>query len=155
MILTTYGRSSGFCVDPIEKSRSPTSIPVRRCCRLVRLAATCRANSAKTGTFPNRKRWIACQTRPVPDQIARAAVAKGAMSVAFTYNDPVIFAEYAMDTADACKQAGIKTVAVTAGYIHKEPRADFFAKMDAANVDLKDLANSSICGLPRRTFSRC
>ncbi len=57
--------------------------------------------------------------------------------MAFTYNDPVIFAEYALDTADACHALGIKTVAVTAGYIHAEPRREFFAKMDAANVDLK------------------
>ena len=57
--------------------------------------------------------------------------------MAFTYNDPVIFAEYAMDTADACHALGLKTVAVTAGYIAPEPRREFFAKMDAANVDLK------------------
>jgi pyruvate formate lyase activating enzyme len=73
-----------------------------------------------------------------PERIAAArAKASGCKSVAFTYNDPVIFAEYAMDTADACHALGIKTVAVTAGYIHAEPRREFYAKMDAANVDLK------------------
>jgi pyruvate formate lyase activating enzyme len=72
-----------------------------------------------------------------PQRIAEAALASGAASVAFTYNDPVIFAEYAMDTADACHALGIKTVAVTAGYIHAEPRRVFFDCMDAANVDLK------------------
>jgi pyruvate formate lyase activating enzyme len=72
-----------------------------------------------------------------PDEIARAAEESGCKSVAFTYNDPVIFAEYAMDTADACHARGIQTVAVTAGYIHAEPRREFYAKLDAANVDLK------------------
>jgi pyruvate formate lyase activating enzyme len=72
-----------------------------------------------------------------PLAIARAAVESGCRSVAFTYNDPVIFAEYAMDAADACREAGILTVAVTAGYISPEPRREFYAKMDAANVDLK------------------
>jgi pyruvate formate lyase activating enzyme len=72
-----------------------------------------------------------------PEGIAQIALARGCKSVAFTYNDPVIFAEYAMDTADACRALGIQSVAVTAGYIHAEPRRDFYAKMDAANVDLK------------------
>jgi pyruvate formate lyase activating enzyme len=72
-----------------------------------------------------------------PEAIAKAARDSGAKSVAFTYNDPVIFAEYAMDTADACHAAGVQTVAVTAGYIHAAPRREFFARMDAANVDLK------------------
>src|SRR5207248_6652925 len=72
-----------------------------------------------------------------PDAIAAAAKRAGAASVAFTYNDPTIFAEYAMDAADACHALGIHTVAVTAGYIHAEPRAEMYAKIDAANVDLK------------------
>jgi pyruvate formate lyase activating enzyme len=75
--------------------------------------------------------------RASPEAIARAAADSGSASVAFTYNDPVIFAEYAMDAADACRAAGVKTVAVTAGYISPEPRREFYAKMDAANVDLK------------------
>jgi hypothetical protein len=72
-----------------------------------------------------------------PDMIAQAAIQLGCKSVAFTYNDPVIFAEYAMDIADACHARGVQTVAVTAGYMHAEPRREFYAKMDAANVDLK------------------
>jgi pyruvate formate lyase activating enzyme len=72
-----------------------------------------------------------------PEAIARAAQEAGATSVAFTYNDPTIFTEYAMDTADACHALGIKTVAVTAGYIYPEPRRELYAKIDAANVDLK------------------
>jgi pyruvate formate lyase activating enzyme len=72
-----------------------------------------------------------------PQAIALAAETSNCTSVAFTYNDPVIFAEYAIDTAHACHERGIHTVAVTAGYIHAEPRQEFYSVMDAANVDLK------------------
>ncbi|OGT12260.1 MAG: AmmeMemoRadiSam system radical SAM enzyme, partial [Gallionellales bacterium RIFCSPLOWO2_12_FULL_59_22] len=84
-----------------------------------------------------------------PEAIARAAAEHGCKSVAFTYNDPIVFAEYAMDTADACHEHGIKTVAVTAGYIHEQPRREFFAKMDAANIDLKGFTDEfyvRLCG---------
>ncbi|HAY27268.1 MAG TPA: AmmeMemoRadiSam system radical SAM enzyme, partial [Candidatus Accumulibacter sp.] len=84
-----------------------------------------------------------------PQGIAGAAVAYGAQSVAFTYNDPVIFAEYAIDTALACHERGIRTVAVTAGYIHPEPAREFFAVMDGANVDLKAFTDDfyfRLCG---------
>jgi len=84
-----------------------------------------------------------------PEAIAKAAVDGGCKSVAFTYNDPVIFAEYAMDTADACRARGVKTVAVTAGYMHAQARREFYAKMDAANVDLKAFTDEfyvKLCG---------
>jgi pyruvate formate lyase activating enzyme len=89
------------------------------------------------------------QERASPAAIAEAAVAAGCRSVAFTYNDPVIFLEYAVDTAQACHERGIKTVAVTAGYICEEPRAEFFRHMDAANVDLKAFSEQfyhKLCG---------
>jgi pyruvate formate lyase activating enzyme len=89
------------------------------------------------------------QDEASPEVIAAAAVKLGCKSVAFTYNDPVIFAEYAMDIADRCHEKGVKTVAVTAGYIHAAPRREFYAKMDAANVDLKGFTDDfywKICG---------
>ena len=137
MILTTYGRSSGFCVDPIEKKPLAHFYPGSSVLSFGTAGCNLSCKFCQNWDISKSKEMDRLSDQASPDQIARAAVAKGAMSVAFTYNDPVIFAEYAMDTADACKQAGIKTVTVTAGYIHKEPRADFFAKMDAANVDLK------------------
>jgi pyruvate formate lyase activating enzyme len=84
-----------------------------------------------------------------PDTIAQAAVKLGCASVAFTYNDPVIFAEYAMDIADACRARGVNSVAVTAGYMPEAPRREFYAKMDAANVDLKAFTDDfywRVCG---------
>ena len=90
-----------------------------------------------------------------PDEIARAAETAGCKSVAFTYNDPVIFAEYAIDVADACHARGVQTVAVTAGYIHAEPRREFYAKMDAANVDLKAFTDEFYFKLAARASSPC
>lgn len=72
-----------------------------------------------------------------PEKIVELAKSLGCKSVAFTYNDPVIFFEYAVDTAKLCRDNGIKTVAVTAGYINPEPRKEFFTYMDAVNIDLK------------------
>jgi len=77
------------------------------------------------------------QSRAYPDAIAEAAAGAGCTSVAFTYNDPVIFLEYAVDTARACHERGVRTVAVSAGYITPAARPRFFADMDAANIDLK------------------
>ena len=137
MILTTYGRSSGFCLDPIEKKPLAHFYPGSSVLSFGTAGCNLSCKFCQNWDISKSKEMDRLADQASPQQIARAAVRHGAKSVAFTYNDPVIFAEYAMDTADACRAAGIKTVAVTAGYIHAQPRADFFAKMDAANVDLK------------------
>ncbi len=137
LVLTTYGRSSGFCIDPIEKKplnhvhpgTSVLSFGTAGCnlgCRF------CQNHDISKARLMDR-----LQDEASPDAIAAAAQAWGCTSVAYTYNDPVIFAEYAIDTALACHERGLLNVAVTAGYIGDEARRDFFAVMDAANVDLK------------------
>ena len=137
MILTTYGRSSGFCLDPIEKKPLSHFYPGSSVLSFGTAGCNLSCKFCQNWDISKSKEMDRLSDQASPEQIARAAVAHRASSVAFTYNDPVIFAEYAMDTADACRQVGVKTVAVTAGYIHATPRADFYAKMDAANVDLK------------------
>ena len=137
MILTTYGRSSGFCLDPIEKKPLAHFYPGTSVLSFGTAGCNLSCKFCQNWDISKSKEMDRLADQASPQQIARAAVRHGAKSVAFTYNDPVIFAEYAMDTADACRAVGIKTVAVTVGYIHAQPRADFFAKMDAANVDLK------------------
>jgi pyruvate formate lyase activating enzyme len=85
----------------------------------------------------------------MPERLAEAAVDLACRSVAFTYNDPVIFLEYAIDVAEACRAVGVKSVAVTAGYVDPEPRAEFFRAMDATNVDLKGFTERfyrEVCG---------
>jgi len=137
MVLTTYGRSSGFCVDPIEKKPLNHFYPGSSVLSFGTAGCNLACKFCQNWDISKSREMDLLQSQASPEAIARSAASLGCKSVAFTYNDPVIFIEYAMDTADACHALGIQTVAVTAGYIHPEPRRDFFAKMDAANVDLK------------------
>ena len=137
MLLTTYGRSSGFCVDPIEKKPLAHFYPGSRVLSFGTAGCNLSCKFCQNWDISKSREIDRLADRASPEAIARAAQAASCKSVAFTYNDPVIFAEYAMDAADACHALGIQTVAVTAGYIHDAPRRAFFAKMDAANVDLK------------------
>jgi pyruvate formate lyase activating enzyme len=149
LVLTTYGRSSGFCVDPIEKK------PLNHFLPGTPILSFGTAGCNLTCTFCQN--WDISKAREIdrlnqlvtPEAIARAALKTGSRSVAFTYNDPVIFLEYAVDTAKACHAVGVKTVAVTAGYIMPEARREFYAHMDAANVDLKAFSEDfyrTLCG---------
>lgn len=137
MILTTYGRSSGFCIDPIEKKPLNNFYPGSSVFSFGTAGCNLACKFCQNWDISKSHDMDSLMDRAAPETIAKAARDHGCKSVAFTYNDPVIFAEYAMDTADACHALGLKTVAVTAGYIHEQPRREFFAKMDAANVDLK------------------
>jgi pyruvate formate lyase activating enzyme len=137
MVLTTYGRSSGFCVDPIEKKPLNHFYPGSAILSFGTAGCNLACKFCQNWDISKSKDMDKLADQASPQAIARAALEYGCRSVAFTYNDPVIFAEYAMDVADACREQGIATVAVTAGYIHAAPRREFYAKMDAANVDLK------------------
>ena len=137
MVLTTYGRSSGFCVDPIEKKPLNHFYPGSSVLSFGTAGCNLACKFCQNWDISKSREMDRLVDQASPEAIALAAKAANATSVAFTYNDPTIFAEYAMDTADACHALGIKTVAVTAGYIYPDPRRDFYAKIDAANVDLK------------------
>ncbi len=137
MVLTTYGRSSGFCIDPVEKKPLNHFYPGSSILSFGTAGCNLACKFCQNWDISKSKNMDTLADAAMPEAIARAAKQAGCKSVAFTYNDPVIFAEYAMDIADACHDIGIKTVAVTAGYIHDAPRREFYAKMDAANVDLK------------------
>jgi AmmeMemoRadiSam system radical SAM enzyme/AmmeMemoRadiSam system protein B/AmmeMemoRadiSam system protein A len=137
MISTTYGRSTGFCVDPIEKKPLNQFYPGTAVLSFGTAGCNLSCQFCQNWTM-SRSRDVdaACETAD-PETIARAAQKLGCRSVAFTYNDPIVFAEYAMDTARACHDLGVKTVAVTSGYITATAREAFFQHIDAANVDLK------------------
>ena len=137
MVLTTYGRSSGFCVDPIEKKPLNQFYPGSSVLSFGTAGCNLACKFCQNWDISKSRNFDKLADQASPEDIARYAERCGCKSVAFTYNDPVIFAEYAMDVADACHARNIKAVAVTAGYIHAQPRRDFFAKMDATNVDLK------------------
>jgi pyruvate formate lyase activating enzyme len=137
MILTTYGRSSGFCIDPIEKKPLNHFYPGTSVLSFGTAGCNLACKFCQNWDISKSRDMDSLMDQASPETIAAEALKFGCKSIAFTYNDPVIFAEYAMDVADACHALDVKAVAVTAGYIHAQPRRDFYAKMDAANVDLK------------------
>lgn len=141
MILTTYGRSSGFCVDPIEKKPLNHFYPGSSVFSFGTAGCNLACKYCQNWDISKSKDMDRLMDAATPEQIAQRAKDMGCLSVAYTYNDPVIFAEYAMDTATACRALGVKSVAVTAGYMHKEPTLEFYAHMDAANVDLKSMSD--------------
>ena len=141
MVLTTYGRSSGFCIDPIEKKPLNHFFPGSAVFSFGTAGCNLACKFCQNWDISKSREMDRLMDEASPERIAEVAVETGCRSVAFTYNDPVIFAEYALDTADACHARGVQTVAVTAGYIHAEPRREFYSKMDAANVDLKGFSD--------------
>ena len=149
MVLTTYGRSSGFCIDPIEKKPLNQFYPGSSVFSFGTAGCNLACKFCQNWDISKSREMDTLMDQASPEKIAKTAHELGCKSVAYTYNDPVIFAEYAMDTADACRELGIQSVAVTAGYIGTEARRDFYAKMDAANVDLKGFTDEfyvKLCG---------
>jgi pyruvate formate lyase activating enzyme len=142
LVLTTHGRSSGFCVDPIEKKPLNHFLPGSSVFSFGTAGCNLACKFCQNWDISKSREMDRLMDAASPERIAEVARETGCASVAFTYNDPVIFAEYALDAADACRALGVKTVAVTAGYIHPEPRRAFFDTMDAANIDLKGFSES-------------
>ena len=137
IVLTSYGRASGYCIDPIEKKPLNHFLPGTPVLSFGTAGCNLACRFCQNWDISKSKEIDTLADEASPDAIARAAQRLGCRSVAFTYNDPVIFHEYAIDVADACRERGIKAVAVTAGYICPEPRVEFYDHMDAANIDLK------------------
>jgi pyruvate formate lyase activating enzyme len=137
IVLTTYGRSSGFCIDPIEKKPLNHFLPGTPILSFGTAGCNLACKFCQNWDISKSREIDTLADEASPETIARAARRLGCRSVAFTYNDPVIFMEYAIGVAQACHEYGIKAVAVTAGYICDEPRREFYNYMDAANVDLK------------------
>jgi pyruvate formate lyase activating enzyme len=136
-VLTTYGRSSGFCVDPIEKKPLNHFLPGSPVLSFGTAGCNLACKFCQNWDISKSREIDTLTDAASPERIAEVAVELGCRSVAFTYNDPVIFHEYAIDVADACRARGLASVAVTAGYQNAAPRAEFYRHMDAANVDLK------------------
>jgi pyruvate formate lyase activating enzyme len=149
IVLTTYGRSSGFCVDPIEKKPLNHFLPGTPVLSFGTAGCNLACKFCQNWDISKSREWDTLADAASPETIARAAQSLGCRSVAYTYNDPVIFMEYAIDVAQACREHGIKSVAVTAGYMAPEPRREFYRYMDAANVDLKGFTEDfyfKVCG---------
>ncbi len=137
IVLASYGRSSGFCVDPVEKKPLNHFLPGTPVLSFGTAGCNLACRFCQNWDISKSREIDTLSSSASPETLAAAAVRTGCRSVAFTYNDPVIFMEYAMDVADACREVGIKAIAVSAGYMNAAPRAEFYMHMDAANIDLK------------------
>ena len=137
VVLTSYGRSSGFCVDPVEKKPLNHFLPGSAVLSFGTAGCNLACKFCQNWDISKSRETDTLADRASPDELARVAVEMNCRSVAFTYNDPTIFWEYAADIADACHERGIKAIAVTAGYMCAGPRAEFYHHIDAVNVDLK------------------
>ena len=147
--LVSYGRSSGFCVDPIEKKPLNHFYPGSGVLSFGTAGCNLACKFCQNWDTTKSREMDVMADRASPQQLTQAALETGCRSIAFTYNDPIIFMEYALDVAAACREHDIRTVAVTAGYIDPEPRVEFFQAVDAANVDLKAFTDRfyyKICG---------
>jgi pyruvate formate lyase activating enzyme len=137
IVLTSFGRSSGYCVDPIEKKPLAHFLPGTPVLSFGTAGCNLACRFCQNWDISKSREIDTLSDEAPPERIAVAARALGCRSVAFTYNDPVVFLEYAVATAEACRAAGVRSVAVTAGYVCEAPRRELFGAMDAANVDLK------------------
>ena len=149
LVLTTWGRSSGFCIDPIEKKPLSHFLPGTAVLSFGTAGCNLTCRFCQNSSISKSRQADTLAERAHPEQLADAALSAGCRSVAYTYNDPIIFLEYAVDVAKACRERGIRNVAVTAGYVCDEPRRELFEHMDAANVDLKAFTErfySKLCG---------
>ena len=147
--LFSYGRSSGFCVDPIEKKPLNHFLPGTSVLSFGTAGCNLACSFCQNWDMSKSREMDTLADRASPEDLAHAARRLGCSSVAFTYNDPVVFMEYAIDTAQACRELGVRSVAVTAGYMCAEPRAELYRHLDAANVDLKAFTERfyyKVCG---------
>ncbi|MEF8793349.1 AmmeMemoRadiSam system radical SAM enzyme [Thiohalorhabdus sp.] len=137
VVLTTYGRSSGFCIDPIEKKPLNHFLPGTSVLSFGTAGCNLACKFCQNWDMSKSRQMDTLADQAEPELVAYMAERLGAHSIAFTYNDPIIFHEYAIDIAKACRQRGIRTVGVSSGYVSPGPREEFYAHMDAVNIDLK------------------
>ncbi len=157
--LTTYGRSWGFCIDPIEKKPLNHFLPGTPVLSFGTAGCNLACKFCQNWDISQVARdGQLADARAARADRARAARQLGCRSVAFTYNDPVIFLEYAIDVAHACREPGASEDGRGHGRLHhaSEPRAEFYRHMDAANVDLKAFTERLLqASLRTAACSRC
>jgi pyruvate formate lyase activating enzyme len=132
-----YGKTTGFAVDPVEKKPLNHFLPGSKILSFG--TAGCNLGCKFCQNWDLSKARLAEKESAdvTPAQVVDLALRQNTPSVAMTYNDPIIWAEFAADIAREARRRGVKSVLVTAGYVTAEARPELFADVDAANVDLK------------------
>lgn len=133
-----YGEITSMGVDPIEKKPLYHFYPSNGILSL--------------GTYGCNFSCLFCQnyrisqekpktTKQTPDEIIKHAQERNLMGIAYTYSEPVVWYEYVYETAKKAKNAGLKNVLVSNGFINQEPLKKLSKYLDAANIDLKSFNN--------------
>ena len=135
--LLTYGYNTGLAIDPVEKKPLYHFYPSSPILSFGTLGCNMGCLFCQNWDISKSKANPQNLNKTPPQEVVDIAKKYKCKSVAFTYNDPIIFFEYAIDTAKLCRENNIKTVVVTSGFINEEPAKEFFEYMDGANIDLK------------------
>ena len=142
LVTINYGCATGLAVDPVEKKPLYHFYPGSNTLSFGTIGCNLSCNFCQNWHITKTKTEDLLRERSLtPEIIVNAAKSNNCDSVSFTYNDPVTFAEFAIDVAKACHANGLKTIAVTAGYIEGPARQEFFEHMDAVNIDLKGFSD--------------
>ena len=140
--LLSYGKTSGFAVDPIEKKPLNHFYPGSKTLSFGGIGCNLSCRFCQNAATAQSRDFSLLTSSATPEDIVRSAKLHHCKSVAFTYNEPIISKEYVQDVAAACRSAGLKTVAVSNGFISEKHRSDFYDSMDAANIDLKSFSET-------------
>jgi pyruvate formate lyase activating enzyme len=162
LMLLVYGKVVSMHVDPIEKKPLYHFLP--------------RTSSFSIGTVGCNFRCDFCQNWDIsqaskngmvmgqeikPNEVVEQALARGCKSISYTYNEPVIFAEFVKDCAELGRKKGLKNIMVSNGYWSKESFEYLKEVIDAVNIDLKgnDVFYRKYCGGNQKpvldTIKRC
>ncbi|MGM9992749.1 MAG: AmmeMemoRadiSam system radical SAM enzyme [Candidatus Bruticola sp.] len=138
IINTSFAKTTGAAIDPIEKKPLYHFLPQSRVLSFGTLGCNMGCRFCQNSHITKNCHNNLSLSLP-PQKVGLAALNYSCSSVAFTYNDPIIWADYAIESAKVCHSLGLQTIAVTAGYIKAKARIEFFSYMDAANIDLKSI----------------
>ena len=142
MVSLGYGRPTGFAVDPIEKKPLHHFLPGTGVLSFGTAGCNLGCKFCQNWSISKAKLDELQSTEVTPASVVDLAEAEGCPSIAYTYNDPVIFGEFVVDVSREARERGLRNVMVTAGYITPEARPEVFRFIDAVNVDLKAFSES-------------
>jgi len=137
LVTLGYGRTTGFAVDPVEKKPLNHFLPGTSTLSFGTAGCNLGCRFCQNWDISKAKIDDARSAIAMPEDVVELAVNQQCPSMSYTYNDPVIWAEYVIDLARAAKARGLASIAVTAGYVTAEARGELFADIAATNVDLK------------------
>ena len=135
----SYGELIGLAMDPIEKKPLYHFFPSSQILSFGTAGCNLGCKFCQNWTMSQTRQLRERTAQLSAQELINIALQQGAEAIALTYNDPIVFAEFSIDVARLARQQGLRTVAVSNGYISPGAREDFFENIDAVNIDLKSI----------------